>query len=68
MLAGIEGVAVAAGIDFDFIQSGSGFEGGSARSAGDGALLVSRMDVFFHFLLLSPCDNPPQRELLRYFT
>lgn len=49
LLAGIERVAVAAGIDFDFLQSGSGFEGGSARSAGDGALLVGRVDIFFHF-------------------
>lgn len=49
LLAGIEWVAVAAGINLDFLQSRTGFECGSARSADNGALLVIWMDVFFHF-------------------
>ena len=55
LLAGVEGMAVGAGIDFDFLQGRAGLERRSTGRAGDGALVVSGMDAFFHVrYLLSP--------------
>ena len=51
LLAGVEGMAVGAGIDFDFLQGRAGLERRSTGRAGDGALVVSGMDAFFHFLI-----------------
>lgn len=50
LLARVEGVAVRAGVDLDFLGGGTGFEGGSAGGAGDFATMIVRMDVFLHVL------------------
>ena len=67
LLASVEGVAIAAGIDLDFLEGGTSFEGGSAGGAGDDALLVLGMDSVFHFsYLLSPYGLLPHRERDNY--
>lgn len=48
LVARIEGVALGAGIDFDFLQRRAGLEGASAGRAGNDAVMVLRMDVFLH--------------------
>ena len=55
LLASVEGVVVGAGVDFDFLQGRAGLERRSTGRAGNGALVVSGMDAFFHVrYLLSP--------------
>ncbi len=55
LLASVEGVAIAAGINLDFGKGGAGLEGGSAGRAGNNALVVLWVNSVFHFLyLLSP--------------
>ena len=49
LLTGVEGMAVAAGIDLDVAKSGTSFEGGSAGGAGDNAVVIGWMDFFLHF-------------------
>ena len=48
--ASVEGVAVAAGINLDVTSGGTSLEGGTAGRAGDSRVMVSRMNVFLHFL------------------
>ena len=55
LFAGVEGVAIRAGINLDFRKGGTGLEGASASGAGHGALVISGVNSFFHFqYLLSP--------------
>lgn len=49
LLAGIERVAIRAGINLDFFEGRSGFEGRAAGHAGHGAFVISGVDVFLHF-------------------
>lgn len=66
LLASVEGVAIRASIDFDFVDGRAGLEGGSAGGASDLAAMVVRMDFFLHFpLLLSPYALLAHRELAR---
>ena len=55
LLAGVEGMAVGAGVDLDFVEGRSGLEGAAAGRAGDLAGVIRRVDVLFHVQLLSPC-------------
>ena len=48
LLAGVEGVAVAAGINLDFGKGRTGLEGGPAGGAGNGGLVVLGVDSVFH--------------------
>ena len=50
LLAGVERVAVGAGVDLDFGKGRAGHEGRAAGGAGNHAPVVSRVDVFLHFL------------------
>lgn len=55
LFAGVEGVAVGAGVNLDFAEDGASHEGGAAGGAGDYALAVIGVNVFLHFIyLLSP--------------
>ena len=51
LLAGVEGVAIAAGVDLDFGKGGAGLEGGTAGGAGNGGLVVLWMDSVFHLFI-----------------
>lgn len=50
LFAGVERMAIRAGINLDFFHGRTSFEGGSAADAGHGALVVLRMDSLFHVL------------------
>jgi len=50
LLTSVEWVAIRAGINFDFFQSGSGLECCATADAGDGALMILWLDVFLHIL------------------
>ena len=52
LFAGEEGMAFGADADLDLGAGGLDVPN-FAAGAGNGGILVSRMDVFFHFLLLS---------------
>ena len=55
LLAGVERVAVAAGINLDVSSGRTSLEGAAAGGAGDSREVISWMDIFLHFaLLLSP--------------
>lgn len=49
LLAGVERVAIRAGINLDFFEGRSGLEGRAAGHAGHGAFVISGVDVFLHF-------------------
>ena len=49
LFPGVERMAVGAGINFDFLRSGTGLERRSAGGASDDALVVLGVDAFFHF-------------------
>lgn len=51
LLAGVEGVAIAAGVDLDFGKGRTGLEGGTAGGAGHGGLVVLWMDSVFHCVI-----------------
>ena len=69
LLAGIEGMAVRAGVDLDFLQGATGFEGVAAGSADDLATMVFGMDAFFHsltpFALRSVCRKESPGVIIR---
>ena len=48
LLAGVEGVAVRAGVDLDLFQGGTGLEGASAARASHHTVVISGVDSFFH--------------------
>ena len=48
LLASVERVAIAAGINLDFFEGAASFEGSSTGNAGDSAFLVIWMDVVLH--------------------
>lgn len=48
LFAGIEGMAFRAGIDSDFFQNRTGFEGVATGDTRDFATVIVRMDAFFH--------------------
>ena len=50
LLASVEWVAIAAGIDFDVSKGRSGLEGAAAGGAGHDRVVISWVDIFFHFL------------------
>ena len=63
LFAGVEWVAVGAGINLDFLQGGAGLERGSAGGASDDALVVLGVDAFFHFSISFRREEPkPHRE------
>ena len=50
LLASVEWVAIAAGIDFDVSKGRSGLEGAAAGGAGHDRVVISWVDIFLHFL------------------
>ena len=50
LLAGVEWVAIATGIDFDVSKGRSGLEGAAAGGAGHDRVVIGWVDVFLHFL------------------
>jgi len=48
LLAGVEGVAVRAGVNLDLFQGGTGLEGASAARASHHTVVISGVDSFFH--------------------
>ena len=49
LIAGVERMAVRAGVDFDVAHGRASLEDGTAGGAGNGRVLVRRMDAFLHF-------------------
>ena len=63
LLPGVEGMAVAACFDLDFLKDASGLERVPAADAGHRALVVLGMDAFLHVSLLSALWASPTKRV-----